>query len=220
MLPASAKLPVATSTPIVVSYLGDKWLENLLRRLNKIRRSANDAAEHHVILANLLGGTEAKWNLGSIMLPTDPDDELLDGADGPFQAFRANKVIHIKGKVIHVDLVEGHDVCFKLTHGTIEALLDYHERVHCADLKTSENTYDDIEVLLKKAKDEYHQAIHAFIFRTEKDCFEEMQDDGAGELSFGRPRKVKTAIKALFKSLPEILASPVDTDASFPVSET
>lgn len=114
------------------------------------------------------------------MLPTAPDDEFLDDSDSPVEAPTANEVIHIRGKVIYVDLVECHEVCFKLTDETIEALLDYHDKVHCTNLKTSGITYNDIEAHLEKAKNEYHRAIHAFVFRTKKECLQEIEDDGWG----------------------------------------
>lgn len=206
LLPASAKLSIARSTPIVVSCLGNKWLANLLKRLKKIHQRYDKVMEHRTILADILGGSEAIWILSSIMLPAVPDVESLEHSDQSIESTTKSRIIHIRGKVLYVDLLDCQEVCFKLTDETIEALLGYHDEVHCTNLKTKGIDYNDVEARLEKAKNEYHRAIHAFIFRTKKQCLQEMQDDGSGELSFGRPRKAKTAIMALFKPLPEILA--------------
>lgn len=172
LLPASAKLSVATSTPIVVSCLGDKWLAKLLKRLKKIRRRDGKVTEHRTILADLLGGSEAIWILASIMLLAAPDVKPLEHSDLSVKAPTESRVIHIRGKVLYVDLVECQEVCFKLTDETIEALLDYYDEVHCANL--SGITYNDIEARLEKAKNEYHRAIHAFVLRIKKQCLQEM----------------------------------------------
>jgi hypothetical protein len=217
LLPSSAKFSVATSTPIVVSCIGDKWLAKLLKRLDHIKKRNDRVLEHRNILANLLGDSEAIWILASIMLPATPDDGFLNDSESPDEAPIAEEIIHIRGKVIYVDLVECQEVCFKLTDETIEALLDYHDKVHCTNLRANSITCNDIEARLEKIKNEYHRAIHAFVFRTEKGYLQEMQGDGAGELSFGCPEKAKGAIMALFKPLPEILAPPMDINTLLPV---
>ncbi|KAM0714579.1 hypothetical protein Q7P37_009875 [Cladosporium fusiforme] len=219
LLPASAKLSIASSTPIVVSCLGNKWLANLLKRLKKIHRRDDKAMEHRTILADLLGGGEAIWVLASIMLPAVPDVESLEHSDQSVESTTESRVIHIRGKVLYVDLLDCQEVCFKLTDETIEALLGYHDEVHCTNLKTSGIDYNDVEARLEMAKNEYHRAIHAFTFRINKQCLQEMQDDGSGELSFGRPGEAKTAIMALFKPLPEILTPRTDINALFPASK-
>lgn len=221
LLPAFAKGSVTTCTPIVVSELGDKWLAKLLSRLKKIRRPSDKTAEHHNILANLLSGGEAIWSLASIMLLAAPDDDRLDDTDLLVQLHAATEVAHvIRGKVVYVDLVNCQEVCFKLIDETIEALLHYHDRVHCKNLMMSAITYDDIDARLEKAKNQYHQAIHAFTFRTKKECLEGMQDRGSGKLRVGYSKEAKSAIMALFKPLPEAPAPSEDVNTSLLVTQT
>jgi hypothetical protein len=217
LLPSSAKFSVATSTPIVVSCLGNKWLAELLKRLNHIKQRNGRVPEHRTILADLLGGSEAIWTLASIMLPAAPDDGFLDDPESPVEAPIAEEIIHIRGKVIYVDLVYCQEVCFKLTDETIEALLCYHDKVHCTNLRTNGFTYNDIDARLEKAKNDYHRAIHAFVFRTDMEWLREMQCDGSGELSFGLPEEAKRAIMALFKPLSDIVAPPMDINTLLPV---
>jgi hypothetical protein len=221
LLPAFAKGSVTTCTPIVVSELGDKWLAKLLKRLKKIRQPSDKTAEHHNILANLLSGGEAIWSLASIMLLAAPDDDRLDDTDLLVQSHAATEVVHvIRGKVVYVDLVDCQEVCFKLIDETIEALLHYHDRVHCKNLVASAITYDDIDARLEKARNQYHEAIHAFTFRTRKQCLEGMQDHGSGNLGVGCSKQAKDAIMALFKPLPEASAPPKDVDTSWPKTQT
>jgi hypothetical protein len=219
LLPAFAKLSVVTSTPIVVSYHGDKWLAKLLKRSKLIRRHDNKVPEHSTILADLLGDGEAIWALASIMLPAAPDAKPLQHSNTSVETPTESRVVHVEGKVLYVDLVERHQVCFKLTDETIETLSDHHDRVHCANLMANGVECEDIGRRMEAAKDEYYRAIHAFTFCAKKQCLEEMQDNGSGELSLGCPRKVKAAIMALLKPLPELSTPEIDIEASLPISK-
>lgn len=207
LLPASAKYSVATSTPIVVSYLEDTCLARLLKRLKKIRRREEKVTEHRTILADLLGGAEAIWDLASMMLPATPDIGLPEHSDLSDGASTRGQVIHIEGMVLYVDLVESQEVCFKLTDETIEALLDYHDSIHCVTLRANHINDNEIDGKMQVAKDAFFRAIHAFTFRTGKRCLLAIQANGSGELDLQRPMQVKSKIMALFKPLPEMATS-------------
>ena len=204
LLPASARFSVSEIEPIVVSNFGDAWLAKLLRRLKKIRLSSHSHQSHRDMLVRLLAADKATWSLASIMLPAAPIAHGPKHPDLPAE----NKCIRITGGVLYVDLVKSHEVCFKLTDATIEALSNYHHNVHCAALRTNAgDNVGDIESRLDLVKNQFTRSIRAFVFRTGKSCLHAMEVDGSGELDLGRRTKVRSAISALFKPLPETTAT-------------
>jgi len=135
------------------------------------------------------------------MLPKAPDSELSKDADPLVQALFNYQLIHIEAYVVHVDMVSQHEVAFKLTPETIEALTEYHKDIFSVDESASTWTWPEKEAQLKKLKDQFVQDINRYVFRTGVRALEGLEEEGAGELLEGRAEEVKRAIMGLFHPL-------------------
>jgi hypothetical protein len=97
--------------------------------------------------------------------------------------------------------VSQHEVAFKLTTETIDALVEYHKEIYSVDVSANTWSWAEKEVQLKKLQEEFVQAINRFVFRTGVRALEGLEEDGAGELLDGRSDDVKNAIRDLFQPL-------------------
>ncbi|KAK3726027.1 hypothetical protein LTR37_000175 [Vermiconidia calcicola] len=202
LLPASAQAFAPRSAPtIVLNSKVEPWLTQTLKRINRIKRPLNSVPQHFRCLTETLGGASAIWTLASLMLPKAPDAELRKDSNPLIEALFNYQLIHLEAYVVHVDMVSQHEVAFKLTPETIEALIDYHKEIYSVDVSANTWSWPEKEAQLKKMQDEFEQAANRFVFRTGVRALEGLEEDGAGELLDGRTRDVKNAIMNLFLPL-------------------
>ena len=135
------------------------------------------------------------------MLPKAPDSELRKDANPLVEALFNYQMLSIEAYVVHVDMVSQNEVAFKLTPETIESLVEYHKDVHSVDTSASTWNWSEKEVQLKKLQEDFVQAANKFVYRTNANALEGLEEDGAGELLSGRSDEVKTAIMNMFHPL-------------------
>jgi len=202
LLPKSAAAFAPRAAPnIVLNTRVEPWLTQAIKRVNKVKRTLNNPQQHHRVLTELLGGTAAIWNLASILLPKAPKAELRQDDDPLMEAMHNYAMIHIQAYVVHIDMVSQHEVAFKLTPETIDALIEYHKDIFCVDAAASLFDWPEKEAQIKKLQDEFKQAVNRFVFRTHIRALEGLEEDGAGELLEGRSEVVKGAVTQLFAPL-------------------
>ena len=202
LLPASAAAFAPRSAPtIVLNSKVEPWLTQTLKRINRIKRPLNSVPQHYRCLTETLSGPAAIWTLCSIMLPKAPDSELRKDPNPLVEAMFNYQLIHVEAYVVHVDMVSQHEVAFKLTPETIDALIEYHKDIFSVDAAASVWNWAEKEVQLKKLQEEFVQAVNRFVFRTSVRALEGLEEDGAGELLDGRSDDVKNAINGLFLPL-------------------
>jgi hypothetical protein len=202
LLPASAAAFAPRSAPtIVLNSKVEPWLTQTLKRINRIKRPLNSVPQHYRCLTETLSGPAAIWTLCSIMLPKAPDSELRKDPNPLIEAMFNYQLIHIEAYVVHVDMVSQHEVAFKLTPETIDALIEYHKDIFSVDASANVWNWAEKEVQLKKLQEEFVQAVNRFVFRTSVRALEGLEEDGAGELLDGRSDDVKNAINGLFLPL-------------------
>ncbi|KAF2455882.1 hypothetical protein BDY21DRAFT_288903 [Lineolata rhizophorae] len=202
LLPASAAAFAPRSAPtVVLNSKVEPWLTQTLKRINRIKRPLNSVPQHFRCLTETLSGANAIWSLCSIMVPKAPDSELRKDSNPLVEALFNYQLIHIEAYVVHVDMVSQHEVAFKLTQDTIDALVEYHKDIYCVDVAASTWNWAEKEVQLKKLQEEFVQAVNRYVFRTGVRALEGMEEEGAGELLDGRSEDVKNAIMGLFLPL-------------------
>ena len=202
LLPASAAAFAPRSAPtVVLNSKVEQWLTQTLKRINRVKRPLNSVPQHFRCLTETLSGPNAIWTLCSIMLPKAPDSELRKDSNPLVEAMFNYQLIHIEAYVVHVDMVSQHEVAFKLTPETIDALVEYHKDIYSVDVSASTWNWAEKEVQLKKLQDEFVQAVNRYVFRTGVRALEGLEEEGAGELLEGRSEDVKNAIMGLFLPL-------------------
>jgi len=202
LLPASAAAFAPRSAPtIVLNTKVEAWLTQTLKRINKIKRPLNSVPQHYRCLTETLSGSGAIWTLCSVMVPKKPDAELVRDSNPLVEGMFNYQFIHAEAYVVHVDMVSQHEVAFKLTPESIEALIEYHKDIYSVDVAASTWSWPEKEAQLKKLQDEFVQAINRFVFRTGVRALEGLEEDGAGEFLDGRSEEVKNAIMTLFQPL-------------------
>ncbi|RYN65016.1 hypothetical protein AA0119_g11525 [Alternaria tenuissima] len=202
LLPASAA-PFAPrpSASVVLSSEVKPWLKQTLKGAKPGHRSLNNVWQCTKFLGDVLPQSSAIWSLCSIMVPKAPDSELRKDSNPLVEALFNYQLIHIEAYVVHVDMVSQHEVAFKLTDKTIEALVEYHKGIYSVDVSASTCEYAEREQQLEELKENFVQAINRFVFRTDVKALEELGKDGAGELLEGRGERVKNAVMELFLPL-------------------
>ncbi|PNY24797.1 Uncharacterized protein TCAP_05253 [Tolypocladium capitatum] len=200
LLPASAAAfaPRASSVNVVLGSKVEPWLTQTLKRINRVKRPLNSVPQHQRCLTETLSSPNAIWTLASLMLPKLPEADMPQ--DHPENLF-SYQLIHVEAYIVHVDMVLRSEVAFKLTADSIDALVEYHKEIHCVDAKA--NTYDwpEKEQQCKKLHDDFVQAINKFVFRTHVSILEGLEEEGAGELLFGKSDEVKHSLLNLMKPL-------------------
>ncbi|KAF2275831.1 uncharacterized protein EI97DRAFT_57145 [Westerdykella ornata] len=202
LLPASAAAFAPRSTVnVVLNSKVEPWLTQTLKRVNRVKRPLNSVQQHTRCLTETLSGSNAIWSLCSIMVPKAPDSELRKDPNPLVEALFNYQLIHIEAYVVHVDMVSQHEVAFKLTPETIEALVEYHKDIYSVDVSATTWNWPEKEAQLKKLQEEFVQAVNRYVFRTGVRALEGMEEEGAGELLEGRGEDVKNAIMGLFLPL-------------------
>lgn len=221
LLPASAQAFAPRSAPnIVLNTKVEPWLTQTLKRINKIKRPLNSVPQHMRCLTETLGGEGAIWSLTSLMLPKAADSELRKDENPLMEALHNYQLVHVEAYVVHVDMVSQHEVAFKLTSDTIDALVEYHKDIYSVDVSANTYSWPEKDAQLKKMQDEFVQAANRFVFRTGVRALEGLEEEGAGELLEGRSEEVKSQIMNLF--LPLLPPPPriVDVIQPAPVYQT
>ncbi|EPE03521.1 hypothetical protein F503_06694 [Ophiostoma piceae UAMH 11346] len=212
LLPASAAAfaPRASSVNVVLGSKIEPWLTQTLKRINRVKRPLNSVAQHQRCLTETLSSANALWTLASLMVTKAPESDLRQDANPLVEAISNYQLITVEAYIVHVDMVLRNEVAFKLTPESIEALIDYHKDIHCADAKA--NTYDwsEKEQQCKKLHNDFIQAVNKYVFRTHVSALEGLEEDGAGELLCGKSEEVKTNILGMFKPLLPPPPKPVD----------
>ncbi|KAK4977355.1 hypothetical protein LTR28_007273 [Elasticomyces elasticus] len=202
LLPASAAAFAPRSAPtIVLNAKVEPWLTQTLKRINRVKRPLNSVPQHLRCLTETLGASAAIWTLSSLMLPKAPDSELRKDPNPLIEALFNYQFIHVEAYVVHIDMVSQHEVAFKLTPETIDALIEYHTDIYSVDTAASTWTWPEKDAQLKKIQEEFKQAVNRYVFRTGVRALEGLEDDGAGELLDGRSGEVKSSIMNLFLPL-------------------
>jgi hypothetical protein len=202
LLPASAAaFAPRSNVNVVLASKVEPWLTQTLKRVRKVRRPLNNVQQHTGFLTEILSGPNAMWSLCSILVPKAPDSELRKDSNPLVEALFNYQLIHIEAYVVHVDMVSQHEVAFKLTPETIEALIEYHKDIYSVDVSASTWEWAEKEQQLKKLQDRFVQAVNCYVFRTGVKALEVLEEDGAGELLEGRGEDVKSAIMGLFLPL-------------------
>jgi len=202
LLPASAAaFAPRSNVNVVLASKVEPWLTQTLKRVNRVKRPLNSVQQHTRCLTETLSGPNAMWSLCSIMVPKAPDSELRKDNNPLVEALFNYQLIHIEAYVVHVDMVSQHEVAFKLTPETIEALIEYHKDIYSVDVSASTWEWAEKEQQLKKLQDGFVQAVNRYVFRTGVKALEGLEEDGAGELLEGRGEDVKSAIMGLFLPL-------------------
>lgn len=202
LLPSSAAAFAPRSSPnVVLNTKAEPWLTAALKRVNRVKRPLNNVTQHTRCLTETLSSPNAIWNLCSMMFPRAPDAELRKDENPLVEAIFNYQMIHVEAYVVHVDMVSQNEVAFKLTPESIEALVEFHRDIYCAD--AAANTWDWPEKgkQLKKLQEEFNQAANKFVYRTNANALEGLEEEGAGELLGGRSEEAKTAISNLFNPL-------------------
>lgn len=199
----------------------EPWLTQTLKRINRVKRPLNSVPQHQRCLTETLSSPNAIWTLTSVMLPTAPEAELKQDANGLVEAIFNFRLVHIEAYIVHVDMVLRNEVAYKLTPDTIQALIEYHKDVHCVNAKAISYAWPDRDRQCKILHDTFIHAINKFVFRTDAHALEGLEDDGAGELLCGKSDEVKASITGLMKPLlppPPRLVEPVRQPALLPSS--
>ncbi|KAL9016339.1 MAG: hypothetical protein Q9185_006322 [Variospora sp. 1 TL-2023] len=202
LLPASAAAFAPRSTPnVVLGSKVERWLTETLKRTNRVKRPLNSVPQHFRCLTETLSHPSAIWTLCSLMLPKAPESELRKDENPLVEALFNHQMVAIEAYIVHVDMVSQHEVAFKLTPETIEALVDYHKEIHSVDTAAATWNWSEKEVQLKKLQDDFKQAVNRFVYRTTAIALEGLEEDGAGELLRGKSDEVRSAIMGLFLPL-------------------
>lgn len=202
LLPASAAAFAPRSAPtIVLNSKAEPWLTQTLRRVNRIRRPLNSVQQHYRCLNETLSGSGAIWTLCSVILPKAPEAELRKDPNPLVQALFNYQLLHVEAYVVHVDMVSQHEVAFKLTSDTIDALVEYHHDIFLVDAAANTWSWVDKDAHVKKLHNDFVQSVNRYVYRTGVRVLEGLEEDGAGELLEGRSDEVKNAIMTMFQPL-------------------
>ncbi|CAG8040194.1 unnamed protein product [Penicillium salamii] len=202
LLPSSAAAFAPRSSPnVVLTTKVAPWLTATLKRVNRVKRPLNNVTQHTRCLTETLSSSNAIWTLCSMMFTKAPEAELEKDANLLWESIHHYQTIHIEAYVVHVDMVSRNEVAFKLTPETIESLVDFHKEIYSVDAVANTYNWSGKHAQLKKLQEEFVQAANKFVYRTDADALEGLEEDGAGELLCGRSEEVKNAIGNLFVPL-------------------
>jgi hypothetical protein len=218
LLPASAAAFAPRSNPtIVLGSRVETWLTQTLKRISLVKRPLNSVPQHDRFLTETLGASSAIWLLSSIMLPNAPHSKLRKDSDPLREAIANYTLTSVQAYVVHVDMVSQHEVAFKLTQDTIDALIDYHNEIYSVDIAASTYAWPEKEDQINKMQEAFVQAVNRFVYRTTVRALEGLEEGGAGELLEGRSNDVKAAVMNLFLPLLPPPPQIVDLIAPAPI---
>ncbi|TQS36533.1 hypothetical protein Golomagni_03013 [Golovinomyces magnicellulatus] len=204
LLPASAAAfaPRATHVSVVLGTRTEPWLTQLLKRIGREKFSLNTVVKQQKYLSGLLSSSTAIWTLTSLMVPRTPDFELHSDPNLLIEALMNYRILHVEGYIVLVDMVFENEIVFKLTSESIEALVNHHEGIYCANISASILfPWPRIDAQIKKLHADFVQSINKFVYRTSVSAIDGLQEDGSGELLCGESEQVKQNIMNLFRPL-------------------
>ncbi|KAJ5894163.1 hypothetical protein N7495_005854 [Penicillium taxi] len=202
LLPSSAAAFAPRSPPnVVLSRKVAPWLTATLKRVNRVKRPLNNVTQHTRCLTETLSSQNAIWTLCSMMFAKAPEAELRKDENPLVEGLFNFQMIHIEAYVVHVDMVSRNEVAFKLTPETIEALVEFHKDVYSVDTAASTWNWPGKHSQLKKLQDEFIQAANKFVYRTNAEALEGLEEDGSGELPSGLSEEAKISITGLYVPL-------------------
>jgi hypothetical protein len=223
LLPRTAAPFAERSAPtIVLDTVVNPWLTQTLKRVNKHKRPLNSVPQHLKCLTEILSGPNAIWNLCSLCVPRLPEAQIEQLSHPIADALLRFQFIHIQAYVVSIDMVQRHEIDFKLTKESIKALVDYHKDVYMVDQVAHTWHWTEKDAAVKKMHEEFVQKVNKYVFRTDKIALEGIEDDGAGELLCGQSEEVRNAISEYFLPLlpppPKVVEvrAPTPTLASTP----
>jgi len=223
LLPRTAKAFAERSAPtIVLDTVVNPWLTQTLKRVNKHKRPLNSVPQHLKCLTEILAGDKAIWNLCSLCVPRLPEAQIEQQSNPITDALLRYQFLHLQAYVVSIDMVQSHEIAFKLTKETIKSLVDYHKDVYMVDQVANTWHWTEKDAAVKKLHEEFLQAVNKFVFRTDKIALEGIEDEGAGELLCGQSEEVRNAISDYFLPLlpppPRVVEvrAPTHTLASSP----
>jgi hypothetical protein len=165
-------LPAPTDSVIVVlpNVIDQKaQLTKTIRRINKERKGPlppktdPTTRAYEKYLGRILSWSSANWLLCTLHLPKS--SILSRWPDPLMEALYNHQLIHVYGRVLHVDLACYNEISFRLTTETIGELMEYYTLVHSRN--TTTNTGNQLST---------------FVHITSGDTLNDLHDDGAGEL--------------------------------------
>jgi len=223
LLPRTAAPFAERSAPtIVLDTVVNPWLTQTLKRVNKAKRPLNSVPQHLKCLTDILSGDKAIWNLCSLCVPRLPEAQIEQQSNPITDALLRYQFIHLQAYVVSIDMVQSHEIAFKLTKESIKSLVDYHKDVYMIDQVASTWHWTEKDAAVKKLHEEFIQAVNKYVFRTDKIALEGIEDDGAGELLSGQSEDVRNHISECFFPLlpppPKVVEvrAPTPTLASTP----
>ncbi|KAF3930758.1 hypothetical protein ABW19_dt0210637 [Dactylella cylindrospora] len=217
LLPRTAAPFAERSAPtIVLDTAVNPWLTQTLKRVNKHKRPLNSVPQHLKCLTEILSGPNAIWNLCSLCVPRLPEAQIEQQSNPITDALLRYQFIHLQAYVVSIDMVQSHEIAFKLTKESIKALVDYHKDVYMVDQVANTWHWTEKDAAVKKLHEEFVQAINKYVFRTDKIALEGIEDDGAGELLCGQSEEVRNAISECFLPLLPPPPKPVEVRAPTP----
>lgn len=202
LLPRTAAPFAERSAPtIVLDTVVNPWLTQTLKRVNKHKRPLNSVPQHLKCLTEILSGPSAIWNLCSLCVPRLPEAQIEQQSNPITDALLRYQFIHIQAYVVSIDMVQRHQIDFKLTKESIKSLVDYHKDVYMVDQVAHTWHWTEKDAAVKKMHEEFVQKVNKYVFRTDKAALEGIEDDGAGELLCGQSEEVRNAISDYFLPL-------------------
>lgn len=124
------------------------------------------------------------WMLASLMLPKVTGYQL----------------IHIEGHIEgHIDMASQHQITFKLTRETTEALIDYHKDFYLKTAPGFVYSWPWKAAQLEDLRSRFKHAVQSYTFRTDILAKEGLEELCVGELLGEGPRCVKGEILAMFE---------------------
>ncbi|KAK6531303.1 hypothetical protein TWF281_008116 [Arthrobotrys megalospora] len=223
LLPRTAAPFAERSAPtIVLDTVVNPWLTQTLKRVNKHKRPLNSVPQHLKCLTEILSGPNAIWNLCSLCVPRLPEAQIEHQSNPITDALLRYQFIHLQAYVVSIDMVQNHQIAFKLTKESIKSLVDYHKDVYMVDQVANTWHWTEKDAAVKKMHEEFVQKVNKYVFQTDKIALEGIEDDGAGELLCGQSEEVRNAISECFETLmpppPKVveIRAPTPTLASTP----
>ncbi|EWC48328.1 hypothetical protein DRE_02097 [Drechslerella stenobrocha 248] len=217
LLPRTAAPFAERSAPtIVLDTAVNPWLAQTLKRVNRHKRPLNSVPQHLKCLTEILSGPNAIWNLCSLCVPKLPDAQIEQQSNPITDALLRYQFIHLQAYVVSIDMVQSHQIAFKLTKESIKSLVDYHKDVYMIDQVANTWHWAEKDAAAKKMHEEFVQKVNKYVFQTDKIALEGIEDDGAGELLCGQSEEVRNAISEMFFPLQQPAPKPVEVRAPTP----
>ncbi|KAF3918481.1 hypothetical protein ABW21_db0204304 [Orbilia brochopaga] len=217
LLPRTAAPFAERSAPtIVLDTVVNPWLTQTLKRVNRHKRPLNSVPQHLKCLTEILSGPNAIWNLCSLCVPKLPDAQIEQQSNPITDALLRYQFIHLQAYVVSIDMVQSHQIAFKLTKESIKSLVDYHKDVYMIDQVATTWHWAEKDAAVKKMHEDFVQRVNKYVFQTDKIALEGIEDDGAGELLCGQSEEVRNTISEFFLPLQQPAPKVVEVRAPTP----